>query len=71
MSVSSEWKWEVNHDGVIFSYQGRPLCRQEEKEGKEKEGKGKDGARPLRSSLVDYWYLVHDGVVIPSMVNDP
>ena len=51
------WKWEINHDGLIFSYEARlnqtiPL---------------QSSAPVQKKTLIDYWYIVHDGVVIPNV----
>lgn len=66
------WNWEVNHDGVIwswshssscsFDYTSRPVEKQEKKEEKKEEKKQE---KKEKKSLIDYWY-VHDGIVIPT-----
>ena len=60
------WKWEVNHDGAFLAYQ----CFPSGSSSAPSAPSGLQEAVPrARTSLVDYWYLVHDGVVIPT-VND-
>lgn len=61
-ATTAQWKWEVNHDGAFLAYQGSPSAPSAPS------GLQESVPRP-RTSLVDYWYLVHDGVVIPT-VND-
>lgn len=67
------WKWEVNHDGAVLAYQGFPSSSSSPSGSSSAPSapeapKGRKEHVP-RTSLVDYWYLVHDGVVIPT-VND-
>ena len=80
------WKWEVNHDGVVWSWYHPTPCYV---------SSASLASKPLpeplpaslpaslpapltapsaltnqeRPSLVDYWYVVNDGVVVPN-VND-
>jgi hypothetical protein len=72
------WKWEVNHDGVVWSWYHPTPCYV---------SSSSLASKPLpapsaltaslpepptnqeRPSLVDYWYVVNDGVVVPN-VND-
>ena len=67
-----EWNWEVNHDGVIwswshssscsFDYTSRPVSLQEQQAIPVKLQKQE---KKEKKSLIDYWY-VHDGIVIPT-----
>ncbi len=94
------WKWEVNHDGVIWSWYHPTPCYASS--ASRASPPSPPSSAPLtpssasltplsssssssssasiapslvpaaqqeKSSLVDYWYIVHDGVVIPH-VND-
>jgi len=66
------WKWEVNHDGVVWSwYHPCPsLVSVSAPSGLAPSSSAPAGLVPLeRTTLVDYWYIVNDGVVIPH-VND-
>ena len=67
------WKWEVNHDGAFLAYQGFPSGSSSAPSGSSSAPSAPSGLQEAvprsRTSLVDYWYLVHDGVVIPT-VND-
>ena len=72
-TTHSGWKWEVNHDGVIWSWSHPtptsiltyPIQEKEEKKEKEQE-KTEKKEKSQRPTLVDYWYTVHDGTVIPN-----
>lgn len=68
-ATTAQWKWEVNHDGAILAYQGSSSPSGSSSAPSAPSGLQENGPR-TRTSLVDYWYLVHDGVVIPT-VNDP
>jgi len=84
------WKWEVNHDGVIWSWYHPTPCYASSASASASLASSAPSAlvpsalAPLpapkentslssppldRPTLVDYWYIVHDGVVIPH-VND-
>lgn len=76
------WKWEVNHDGVVWSwYHPCPSLvsvsapsglapSSSAPAGLVPSSSAPAGLVPLeRTTLVDYWYIVNDGVVIPH-VND-
>lgn len=74
------WKWEVNHDGVVWSwYHPCPsLVSVSAPSGLVPSPSAPSGLVPSsvpssvpleRTTLVDYWYIVNDGVVIPH-VND-
>jgi hypothetical protein len=75
------WKWEVNHDGVVWSWYhtypsptvlDRNPPSNSSNSSKMDENKSiqvTDVDNRSKRSLVDYWYLVHDGVVIPT-IND-
>ncbi len=86
------WKWEVNHDGVIWSWYHPTPCYVSSASlaSASLASSAPQALVPLSSSsapsaltpsaplvptnqekpsLVDYWYIVHDGVVIPH-VND-
>ena len=82
---SSEWKWEVNHDGVIWSWthtlpSALPSLPQSQSQSpipnpnlqspiSNPQSQSPSPQYEQRASLVDYWYIVHDGVVIPG-IND-
>lgn len=76
---SGGWKWEVNHDGVIWSWYHpypsvtpisqtpsnpsvTPSLSQPTEQTVSKDPTSK-------YTLVDYWYTVHDGPIIPT-IND-
>ena len=78
------WKWEVNHDGVVWSWYHPcpslvsvsapsglvPSSSSSVPSSSAPSGLVPSGLAPLeRTTLVDYWYIVNDGVVIPH-VND-
>ena len=75
------WKWEVNHDGVIWSWYHPTPCYASSASlasapspslaplPAPKENTSLSSPPLDRPTLVDYWYIVHDGVVIPH-VND-
>ena len=82
----SGWKWEVNHDGVIWSwYHPTPfmvssssLDKVQDKVPSQTQTQTQDKVpsqvqdkvqTQSKQSLVDYWYVVNDGVVVPT-VND-
>lgn len=81
--TESGWKWEVNHDGVIWSwYHQTPymvssssLDKVQDKVPSQVPSQVQDKvqtqipSQTSKQSLVDYWYVVNDGVVIPT-VND-
>ncbi len=53
------WKWEVNHDGVIWQW-SHPTSS----------APTPSALTPVitpvkKNTLVDYWYTVHDGIAIP------
>jgi len=67
------WKWEVNHDGVIWSWYhpsapSAPLAPLAPSAPSAPSALVPT-ALTEKPTLVDYWYIVHDGVVIPN-VND-
>jgi hypothetical protein len=67
---SGGWKWEVNHDGVIWSwYHTYPSPVTENSKNTDSNSTNQmvstASVRP-KYSLVDYWYTVHDGIVIPT-----
>lgn len=68
-ATTAGWKWEVNHDGAVLAYQGSPSRSSSAPSAPEAPSGRKEHVPRTRTSLVDYWYLVHDGVVIPT-VND-
>ena len=59
---TSGWKWEVNHDGVIWSW-----CQPYSLPLSLPVSPSPLPASPVKQkkSLVDYWYAVHDGIAIP------
>lgn len=73
------WKWEVNHDGVVWSwYHPCPslvsvpsrLPPPSSAPSSAAPAELVPSSAPLeRTTLVHYWYIVNDGVVIPH-VND-
>jgi hypothetical protein len=72
------WKWEVNHDGVVWSWYhtypsptvlDRNPPSNSSKMDESKSLKVIEIDNQSKRSVVDYWYLVHDGVVIPT-IND-
>ena len=71
------WKWEVNHDGVIWSWYHPTPCYASSASASLASAPSAltpsaprvPAAQQEKPSLVDYWYIVHDGVVIPH-VND-
>ena len=81
------WKWEVNHDGVVWSWyhtypsptvldRNPPSSPSSPSSSSNKTFSDNskvesmtDNRNISRRSLVDYWYLVHDGPVIPT-IND-
>lgn len=63
------WKWEVNHDGAVLAYQGSSSSPSGSSSAPSAPSGLQEAVPRSRTSLVDYWYLVHDGVVIPT-VND-
>ena len=78
--TESGWKWEVNHDGVIWSwYHQTPYMvssssldkvpsQVQDKVPSQTQTQDKVQTQS-KQSLVDYWYVVNDGVVVPT-VND-
>ena len=56
--IKHSWKWEINHDGPILSYEGpnHPNLI----------NRLVPTSIPVQKTLIDYWYIVHDGVVIPT-----
>jgi len=71
------WKWEVNHDGVMLNWDiiynmssQKDIPTQSQKDiPTQSENKQNMKELSTKKSLVDYWYVVHDGVVIPG-IND-
>ena len=75
------WKWEVNHDGVIWSWyhtypsptvldRNPPSSSSNQTFSDNSKVESMTENRNIsKRSLVDYWYLVHDGPVIPT-IND-
>ncbi len=71
------WKWEVNHDGVMLNWDiiynmssQKDIPTQSQKDiPTQSENKQNTKELSTKKSLVDYWYVVHDGVVIPG-IND-
>lgn len=67
-----EWNWEVNHDGVVWSWSHSSSCsfdytsRPVDKQGQEKQAIPVKCVTPVKKSLIDYWYVIHDGTVIPT-----
>jgi hypothetical protein len=61
---SSGWKWEVNHDGVIWSWSNPPVAIPTTPILTQSTPV-KSQSQTQKKSLVDYWYTVHDGVAIP------
>lgn len=77
---SGGWKWEVNHDGVIWSwYHQYPSVTPSTPSAPSapsvstilsnpnQQTDSKDSS--TKYTLVDYWYTVHDGPIIPT-IND-
>lgn len=75
---SGGWKWEVNHDGVVWSWY-HPYPEVSSNDSKRStttsstsqvsEIKITSDVSEKRYSMIDYWYTVHDGTVIPT-IND-
>jgi hypothetical protein len=67
---SGGWKWEVNHDGVIWSwYHVHPhpmTVNSKITDLTSTDQMVSTSTVQQRYSLVDYWYTVHDGTVIPT-----
>jgi hypothetical protein len=82
---SGGWKWEVNHDGVIWSwYHPYPSVTPTPPSPSNPSNPSKPSVTSSLShpteqtvskdpttkyTLVDYWYTVHDGPIIPT-IND-
>jgi len=79
------WKWEVNHDGVVWSWyhtypsptvldrnlpSSSSSSSSSSKMDENKSLKVAEIDNQSKRSAVDYWYLVHDGVVIPTINDD-
>lgn len=62
------WKWEVNHDGVIWSWY-HPTASPSLSLPPSTTQKTDLPIKSQKYSLVDYWYTIHDGTVIPT-IND-
>lgn len=71
------WKWEVNHDGVMIKWDiindmssQKDIITQVQKDISTQSENKQNTTEPFtKKSLVDYWYIIHDGVVIPG-IND-
>jgi hypothetical protein len=74
------WNWEVNHDGVIWSW-SHPTPVYSLPVSATPVSSAPVSSAPVSSApvssapvtkktLVDYWYTVHDGVVIPTGTGD-
>jgi hypothetical protein len=63
------WKWEVNHDGVMLNWDIIYNMSSQKDIPTQSENKQNMKELSTKKSLVDYWYVVHDGVVIPG-IND-
>jgi len=67
------WSWS-HSSSCSFDYTSRPV----DKQGQEKQGQEKQAipVKPVKyvvqeqkkekKSLIDYWYVIHDGTVIPT-----
>ena len=65
---SSGWKWEVNHDGVIWNWSPpihSPVTYSPVTYSPVTYSPVKSIPQTQKKSLVDYWYTVHDGLAIP------
>lgn len=74
----SGWKWEVNHDGVIWNWSHPttipppvctpPVCTPPVSpvpSASLTSASLTPGSNQQKTSLVDYWYIIHDGLAIP------
>lgn len=80
----SGWKWEVNHDGVIWNWSHPttippvctpPVCTPPVStppvstppisSASLTSASLTQGSNQQKTSLVDYWYIIHDGLAIP------
>ena len=69
---TSEWKWEVNHDGVIWSWSHptfppAPAALPPVALPPAPVPLAASSKKSLiaKKSLIDYWYAIHDGIALP------
>jgi hypothetical protein len=59
--TTSEWKWDVNHDGPVYHW----TYNRNRKKTEETSPISGKSVNQQSKKMTEHWYVIHDGVVVP------